>query len=75
MKLVDEWRQARKWASVRLSALGALVMVLAEVAGQSWAALPPDLRAHIPHADTIALVLFIMIPIARVLTKGEKKDE
>ncbi len=73
MKLVDEWRHAWKWASVRLSALGALIMVLAEVAGQSWAALPPDLRAHIPHADSIALVLFLMTPIARILTR-EKKD-
>lgn len=74
MKLIDEWRQARKWASVRLSALGALIMLLAEWAGSSWNALPADLRAHIPHADTIALVLFLMIPLARVLTKG-KKDE
>lgn len=74
MKLVDEWRHAWKWASVRLSALGALIMVLAEVAGQSWAALPPDLRAHIPHADTIALWLFVLIGVARVFKKGEKDN-
>lgn len=73
LKLIEEWRHAWKWASVRISAVGALLMAAAEIAGQTWAGLPEDVRASIPHADTIALVLFVIIPIARVLTK-EKKD-
>lgn len=73
LKLIDEWRQAWKWASVRISAAGALLMAAAEIASQTWVGLPEDVRASIPHADTIALVLFVIIPLARVLTK-EKKD-
>lgn len=73
LKLVDEWRNAWKWASVRISATGAVLMAAAEIAGQTWVGLPEDVRASIPHADTIALVLFVLIPLARVLTR-EKKD-
>lgn len=73
IKLVNEWRHAWKWASVRISAAGAVLMAVAEIAGQTWAGLPEDVRASIPHADTIALVLFVIIPLARVLTK-EKND-
>lgn len=75
MKLVSNWRRAWRWSSVRLSALGALVMGAAEVAGSSWSALPPDIRDSIPHAPTIGLVLFLLMPIARVLTtKGGTDD-
>lgn len=74
MRLVDDWRRAWRWSSVRLSALGALVMAVAEVAGSSWSALPPDVRDSIPHAQTIALILFVAVPIARIFTRGEKAD-
>jgi hypothetical protein len=74
MKLVDDWRRAWRWSSVRLSALGALVMAAAEVAGSSWSALPPDIRDSIPHAQTIALVLFVLMPIARIFTREEASD-
>lgn len=74
MKLVNNWRRAWRWSSVRLSALGAVLMGAAEVAGSSWAALPPDVRDAIPHAPTIALVLFVLVPVARVF-KREGKDD
>jgi hypothetical protein len=74
MKLVDDWRRAWRWSSVQLSAVGAVVMGAAEIAGSSWSALPPDVRDNIPHAQTIALVLFVLLPIARIFTKGGKDD-
>ena len=74
MKLVEDWQRAWRWSSVRISAAGAVLMGAAEIAGSSWAALPPDIRANIPHAQTIALVLFLLQPIARVLTKGGRSD-
>lgn len=75
MKLVDDWRRAWRWASVRLSLMGAVLMGAAEVAGSSWSALPPEIRDSIPHAETIALLLFVLTPIARIFTiKGGKDD-
>lgn len=72
MKLVDEWRSAWRWASVRASALGILLVGAAEVAQQGWLGLPDDVRANIPHGDRIALVLFVMIPLLRIVTFREK---
>lgn len=69
MKLVTDWKRAWRWSSVRLSALGAILMGAAEVAGSSWSALPPDVRDAIPHAQTIALVLFVLVPVARILKR------
>lgn len=67
MKLVDNWKRAWRWWSVRLSAAGAVVMGVAEVAGHSWASLPPELRDTLPHAQTIGLGLFIASALARLI--------
>lgn len=75
MKLVNDWQRAWRWSSVRLSALGAVLMGGAELAGSSWAALPPDIRDNVPHAQTIALVLFVLVPLARIFTRGDKSDD
>lgn len=75
LKLIEDWRKSWKLASVRLSLLGATLMVGAQIAGDTWAGLPVEVRNQIPHADTIAMVLFFLVPIARVLTKERKDDE
>ncbi|MFY9349305.1 MAG: hypothetical protein WBL20_16220 [Sphingobium sp.] len=75
MKLVEDWRRAWRWWSVRLSALGALLMGVAEVAGQSWAGLPQDVRDQVPHAQTIALVLFMAAGLARLVKQGGKDGD
>jgi hypothetical protein len=74
MKLVDGWRSAWRWASVRASALGVVLVTVAEVAQQGLLGLPDDVRAHIPNGDSISLVLFVAIPLLRIITFREKKD-
>lgn len=74
MKLVDGWRNAWRWASVRASALGVVLVTVAEVAQQGLLGLPDDVRAHIPSADAISIVLFVAIPLLRIVTFREKKD-
>lgn len=68
MKLVDDWRRAWRWASVRASASGVLLVGASEVAQQGWLGLSDDVRANIPHGDTIAIALFILIPLLRIVT-------
>ena len=47
---------------------------VAELAGSSWSALPPDIRDAIPHAQTIALVLFVLVPVARIFKRKGPDD-
>lgn len=67
MKLIDDirddWRVATRWASVRLSGLGVVLT-------GAWAVMPQDLRDKLPHAEIIALVLFALVIVGRVTTKG-----
>lgn len=76
MKLVDDWRRAWRWSSVRLSALGALLFGLVEVAQQGWIGLPDEIRARIPHGDGVAIVIFVLIPLLRIVSfKGKSNGE
>jgi hypothetical protein len=73
LSIIDNWRHGWKWASVRTSALGIGVMSMAEVFGSTWAGLPPSLQEKIPHADTLAIILFSVALVGRFF-KLEKKE-
>lgn len=70
--LIDDWHRAWKYLSIQFSALGFLLMGAAEVLGSSWSGLPPDIRDKIPHAQTIAMVLFALTMLGRVVRKRDK---
>lgn len=63
-RLVDDWRDAWKWASVRLAALGGiLTAILAAAPGfarELWDQLPAEVRATLP---VWAPVLVTALPI------------
>lgn len=63
--IADLARAPRFW-SVRLSALGTLMMA-------SWTALPPETRAHLPHSDWIAAAMFLMTFVTRLLAQPEAR--
>ena len=64
MKLVENWRQAPQWLSVRgLTVLAALPLV--------WASLPNDLRSSIPEDWEF----FILTVIAIGTLVGRLKDQ
>lgn len=71
VSLVPDWRLAWKWASIRINALGLLLMGVAEILSQSWVSLPPALQQKIPHASSIAMALFALGMIGRILKKDE----
>lgn len=70
--LIDDWHRAFKFASVQISLLGVAAMGAAEVLGSSWGGLPPSLQDRIPHAQTIAMVLFVLNIGGRVYQKKGK---
>lgn len=70
VKLIEDWHIAWRWWSMQISAIGVVLMGASEILGQAWTSVPPDLRRYLPYADTIALVLFLLAMIARVIDQG-----
>lgn len=77
LKLVDDWRRAWRWWSVRLNILGttllAWFLAVPDVARDLWAALPDDLKAELPPraAYLIPLLILFAANVARVLKQGK----
>ena len=71
---IPDWKRAWKFASVQISTLGVILMVLVEFVNQAWIALPPQVVAQIPHTQYIAMVLFGLSLIGRVLKLKDKED-
>lgn len=75
-RLVDNWRDAWRWASVRLAILGgALVAVLANAPGAAreiFDQLPAEVRATLP---VWAPVLITALPILVRLIKQKGKPD
>lgn len=70
ISLVEDWRAAHRWASVRLAALGTTVTV-------AWNSMPDDLKALLPAALTrwLAPALLVTIVIARLLQVEDTEKE
>lgn len=60
-RLIDDWCRAWRFWSIRLVTIQTVFMA-------SWTALPPDLRAQLPHLNMIAMGLALLTGLA-VVTK------
>lgn len=68
MKLVDDYRDAWRWASVRFN--GAALAVQA-----TWASLSDDMRSEFPkHAVTVLTVALLIMGTTGRLIKQERKN-
>lgn len=80
MKLITGWRQSWRLWSVRLSALGSFLMLVALAAPDmllaSWNTLPPETRSLIPDdiAQAVAAVLFTATFVARLVQQRSASD-
>lgn len=75
LKLVDDWKSSWKFASVQWSALGILMVTVSDVVHQTWVQIPPEVQDKIPHSSSIALVLFGLTMIGRILQIKPKELE
>lgn len=71
--LIEDWKKSWKLPSIQINLLGFLLMLI-EFLSPTWAALPAEIQDKIPHSTTIALVLFGLGLIGRILKTQEKKD-
>ncbi|MFW6098602.1 hypothetical protein [uncultured Ralstonia sp.] len=69
-RLIDEWRQAHTFASVRLGALFAALFGIGPTLISAWGLLPDDLKAQLPQGwgRVIATAGFVLVLAARVFT-------
>ncbi|MGZ8311712.1 MAG: DUF7940 domain-containing protein [Allosphingosinicella sp.] len=74
MKVIEEWRGAWRFWSVRLNLLG-LALIAAEQALPLWGFVPPEARALLPRwlAAGLPLACFALATLARII-RQEKLD-
>lgn len=70
---IENWRKAWKFASVQWNVVGILCMLL-EIVQQTWQSLPPAIAEQIPNSSRIALVLFLLATVGRLIKLKEKQD-
>lgn len=67
MRLIDEWRSAWRWFSCQAMALAAAVQ-------GGWAALPDDMKEHLPAwIATAATIAVLVLGIGGRLVKQERQ--
>ena len=68
-----DWREASRWWSVRVSALGSLLFAALSLMPDQllalWNMMPGEVRAMLPAraADWLGMILFILVIVARLL--------
>lgn len=73
--LIPNWKDAWRFGSVRWSGVGFFVMGFIEFFHDLVRQLPAEISSKIPRASTIAMVLFILVMISRILKRVHKKDD
>lgn len=76
IKLISNWKEAWKWSSVRLAALGALASSLfasfPDAMIHAWALMPAEWREAMQgHAPAIAGVFFCLAIVLRLKKDGK----
>lgn len=70
-RMVDDWRQAWRWGSMRWMALSALLQTLAD----AWGSVPATVTAHVPKSIVQAMaVLTILLALQARVTKTKGAD-
>ncbi len=69
MKLVDNWRECRKWFSQ-------WAFVAAGALQTTWVALPPNLQSALPATviSSIAAIICALGFLGRLIDQGKKDD-
>lgn len=75
VELVPDWKRAWQWATVQLSALGVVFFGIIELIQAGFITLPKHLLDMVPHGSSIALVLFFITLIGRILKFKETGNE
>ena len=67
IKFIEDWKKSYKFASVQWSTVGICLMSLADTINAAVAGMPKYLQENIPHAETVATVVFGLVVLGRIL--------
>jgi hypothetical protein len=70
-RLIDDWRSAWRFWSLRLQSMGLALLALAEPLSQALAQLPEDVRASVPLLQWLAMILVGGGMLARLIKQGK----
>ena len=73
ISLIPNWTKAWKYASVQLPVLGLILMTISDFVQQSWIQLPAQFQKDLPHATTIAMIMFGLSLVGRILSFSRKE--
>jgi hypothetical protein len=73
IELVPNWKRAWKFASVQLPVLGLILMSISDVVQQAWQQLPQQVQQNMPHSSTIAMGVFALSILGRILVFTQKE--
>lgn len=74
IKLIDNWKKAHKFGSIRWSVIGFVTMFIDSMYS-SWFSIPPHILAKIPNGSTIGTVLFAIVIVARIVSFVRTSDD
>lgn len=75
MNLINNWKSIWKFWSVQLNALGIMILAFADLLNQAAAYMAPSLIGQLPHAQTVAILVFGAGLIARIVNQESKNDK
>ncbi|MBO9602533.1 MAG: hypothetical protein J7496_08505 [Novosphingobium sp.] len=77
LQLIEGWRHAWRFWSVRLNGAALTILSGITIVSDTWNSMPQDLRAYLPYAQGVSLVLFAAGLIARFVSqpKAQAKIE
>ncbi|KPH59275.1 hypothetical protein ADT71_23940 [Novosphingobium sp. ST904] len=66
-RLIEDWRLWWRYWSVRLNAIGLAILTGCQLISDAWSTMPPDLRAALPYARDVSILLFAAGIVARLV--------
>lgn len=74
IELVPNWKKSWKWASVQISTFGLILFSAVDIIQPMLTGLPRHILDDIPHGSSIAIALFALNIIGRLIRFQPKED-
>lgn len=75
IKIIPNWKQAWKFASIQWGVVGLVLMSVLEATNQLWIKLPPDVQNAVPYAGYVPAGLFALSIVGRLLIFTGKQPD
>ena len=75
VELVPNWKRAWKWASIQISTFGLILFSAIDIIQPMFSGLPRHLLDQIPHGSGVAIVLFALNIVGRLIRLKSKEED